>query len=467
MEHQYRRGIYRPKAQRLSISLAPLVAQRSLLFRVKADLATKTHYGELTPTEESDSASTSASASQSPALFVVTASASARLISAALSALSTCSVYSQESWQGASPFAPAPAAAPARAHAALLLDVDDTRRHAIAFSPSVQWEALSDDAESVDMADVVEAGVQTPLLSAGASAVAVVPADGIFSSREGKDLQVNTKAHLRLSTSSSILSPFFRGGIPSLSLELTPVKVSEIKEAEVAPTAPSKIRASAAKRISRHAKAFGKAMGHLSMPPSSSSKKDGLTTTMSKDIISRRQTTAMVITHLHLGKFADYKLPDIVIPRLSPIASSLPDNTVCTQSQSIPVRPRPPRSIRPPPTTTNSSSNTIQNQTHGQRSTTPPPPIAVPATITAARKGHRRYNSSPAVPHFNVSEFKGWNRADMPPMPAMPPRSELEKFRLGSAPPRPPRSLARGVDGAVAAADSVMRRRVRAATVDC
>jgi len=43
------RGIYRPNAQRLSISLAPLVAQRSLLFRVKADLAasSKTNYGEV------------------------------------------------------------------------------------------------------------------------------------------------------------------------------------------------------------------------------------------------------------------------------------------------------------------------------------------------------------------------------------------------------------------------------------
>jgi len=35
----WRRGIYRSNAQRLSISLAPLVAQRSLLFRVKTDLA--------------------------------------------------------------------------------------------------------------------------------------------------------------------------------------------------------------------------------------------------------------------------------------------------------------------------------------------------------------------------------------------------------------------------------------------
>lgn len=48
MEPQFQtRGIYRPNAQRLSISLAPLVAQRSLLFRVKADLATKTHYGQV------------------------------------------------------------------------------------------------------------------------------------------------------------------------------------------------------------------------------------------------------------------------------------------------------------------------------------------------------------------------------------------------------------------------------------
>jgi hypothetical protein len=36
----WRRGIYRSSAQRLSLSLAaPLMAQRSLLFRIKADLA--------------------------------------------------------------------------------------------------------------------------------------------------------------------------------------------------------------------------------------------------------------------------------------------------------------------------------------------------------------------------------------------------------------------------------------------
>ena len=48
MQHQFRtRGIYRANAQRLSISLAPLVAQRSLLFRVKADLSTRTNYGQV------------------------------------------------------------------------------------------------------------------------------------------------------------------------------------------------------------------------------------------------------------------------------------------------------------------------------------------------------------------------------------------------------------------------------------
>ena len=47
MEHLFRRGIHRPNAQRLSISLAPLVAQRSLMFRVKTDLATKATYAEV------------------------------------------------------------------------------------------------------------------------------------------------------------------------------------------------------------------------------------------------------------------------------------------------------------------------------------------------------------------------------------------------------------------------------------
>jgi len=47
MEQQFRRGIYRPNAQRLSLSLAPLVVQRSLLFRVQTDLTRKANYGEV------------------------------------------------------------------------------------------------------------------------------------------------------------------------------------------------------------------------------------------------------------------------------------------------------------------------------------------------------------------------------------------------------------------------------------
>jgi len=112
MEHQFRRGIFRPNAQRLSISLAPLVAQRSLMFRVKTDLATKANYAELTPTEEL------------PALYSL--SQSAQLVSAVLTAISavisaamsSASAYSQDSWKGESPFVP--------------------RGMAIAFSPSGQ-----------------------------------------------------------------------------------------------------------------------------------------------------------------------------------------------------------------------------------------------------------------------------------------------------------------------------------------
>lgn len=48
MEHQVRRGIYRQKAQRLSIALAPVAAHRSLLFnQVRADLASKASYSEV------------------------------------------------------------------------------------------------------------------------------------------------------------------------------------------------------------------------------------------------------------------------------------------------------------------------------------------------------------------------------------------------------------------------------------
>jgi len=91
MEHQFRRGIYRPNAQRLSISLEPMVAQRSLMFRVKTDLATKTSYAEMTITDES------------PALYTLSGSAVLTAISAISTSMSSASMYSQESWKTPSP----------------------------------------------------------------------------------------------------------------------------------------------------------------------------------------------------------------------------------------------------------------------------------------------------------------------------------------------------------------------------
>lgn len=98
MEHQLRPGIYRPKALNLSISLAPLVAQRSLTFRLEAGLATKMSYAELTYTEDS------------PALYTV----SPQIVSAVLTVIpspvstptSSASMYSQDSWNPVSPSVP-------------------------------------------------------------------------------------------------------------------------------------------------------------------------------------------------------------------------------------------------------------------------------------------------------------------------------------------------------------------------
>jgi hypothetical protein len=91
MEHQFRRGIYRPNAQRLCISLEPMVVQRSLMFRVKSDLGTKTSYAELSHTDES------------PALYTLSGCAVLTAISVKSSAMTSASMYSQDSWKSASP----------------------------------------------------------------------------------------------------------------------------------------------------------------------------------------------------------------------------------------------------------------------------------------------------------------------------------------------------------------------------
>jgi len=103
------------------------------MFRVNTDLATKASYAELTPTAES--------------LTLYTLSCSPQIISAVLTAISTAmssaSVYSQDSWKTASPSIPV---------------VDgNSRKMVVAFSPSVEWFGVAerdDDKKSISVPSV-------------------------------------------------------------------------------------------------------------------------------------------------------------------------------------------------------------------------------------------------------------------------------------------------------------------------
>ncbi|KAF5318560.1 hypothetical protein D9619_010739 [Psilocybe cf. subviscida] len=154
MEHQVRRGIYRQKAQRLSIALAPVAAHRSLLFnQVRADLASKASYSELSPRSNDSDSEYEA---ESPALFMMTPQP--QKMSAIISAKSAASMYSQDSWSNRSAFM-----------------ANDNRRHAIAVSPSLQ------------LADLLKEGTVTrgrplptlPLRSAPLSALSRTGFEGV------------------------------------------------------------------------------------------------------------------------------------------------------------------------------------------------------------------------------------------------------------------------------------------------
>jgi len=159
------------------------------------------------------------------------------------------------------------------------------------------------------------------------------------------------------------------------------------------------------KHLSKHSKAFGKVMSHLSLQPS---KKES-----AKDA-ARRQTT---ITNVR-----EYQLPELNAG-LSPIRMSF----IAKSPPVFPVLPaRPAHQSFHYVKTSEARKNTQPDEKARQfrmtmpptpllRSTTPPP--ATPAPMPT-KKGHRRYKSSPAVAQFN---FKGWNTENMPPLPAMPP----------------------------------------------
>ncbi|KAF9525408.1 hypothetical protein CPB83DRAFT_859513 [Crepidotus variabilis] len=159
----WRRGIERPNAKRLSISLGPLVAQRSLLFRIKADLAGAgagagrkiESYEELEESEVSPPDSTrlySYTPGASGNIFssesivsLINASQAAPFLPSLRtqdpteftlspsSAVSTASIYSQASWN---PVSASISSAKPR----------DRRRQAVAFSPSLRWDGIPSSA---------------------------------------------------------------------------------------------------------------------------------------------------------------------------------------------------------------------------------------------------------------------------------------------------------------------------------
>ncbi|KAF9482734.1 hypothetical protein BDN70DRAFT_874755 [Pholiota conissans] len=408
MEAQFRtRGIYRPNAQRLSISLAPLVVQRSLLFRVKADLATKTHYSQLTPTSDETTLS-----DNSPGLFTFTASA--HIISAALtvaSMMSAASAYSQESWKGPqTPFVSAP-----------MLGKVDTRRHAIAFSPSVQWSDLSDVQDPIESAREHEL-VEVPLRSASA---------------------VSPKETLECTEPVPMPSPVDLINPPTVTVP-EPETVHDDLKAATKLKKKKRATEDTASLISKHSKAFGKVMSRISLQPSK------------KEIsaVQRRQTAMATIRHplpeFNLSELkpiddwksmADYRLPEVKTPgpiRKSFIVghSSTPEVPTLPQaSQVVPPIFVPPPTIMELPVIER-PADAAAKDAHArrlratmmpgtpswrQRSLTPPPSASpVPTPVHASvppKKGHRRFRSSPAVMNF---DFHGWDEENVPPLPPMP-----------------------------------------------
>ena len=359
---------------------------------------------------------------ESPGLFLFSASTnkaspSARIISAALSALSTASVYSQDSWQGdKSPFAPILVPPPAQLQAQQFLSVHaDTRRHAIALSPSVQWENLLE--EDGDGKGLFEVALNTPLPQSPTH---------VEHDKAAPDANFTEVTHSHSSPTTPV-APDLLPDIPVIKLEDLSggPAVGKLHKKKRSPS--EDVSEKGSKRVSKHAKAFGKVMGHLSLQPS---KKDS---TAAK---KRRNTTPVIAVNRALQ---EYKLPELkpgmmASPiRMSFIAKSGSEPVVIpgfgdavsfsTQvhylkasqmRQTLPANPRP-----------QAGAQETARKTMAPLPRRPNTPPAAPATTTG-NKGHRRYKSSPAVPDFDFNaRRKDWERDDVPPLPAMPPLMTL------------------------------------------
>jgi len=209
------------------------------------------------------------------------------------------------------------------------------------------------------------------------------------------------------------------------------------------------------KRVTKHGKAFGKVISHLSMQP------------LKKEGHQRRQTAPFIISHPQAQLLAvpEYSIPPLKAS-ISPIrmsfiatAGGVPGNTISTQLRSftttlpaIPARaalpPPPPPSMSQVPVVSveqmtvkapgkpeqtvllpsQIQANIVSKPTRPRPPrSVPPPPLPLsgaPGAHLPAPKGHKRYQSSPAVTNFYL---KGWNvEEDVPPVPALPAMAATE-----------------------------------------
>jgi len=217
MEHQLRGGIFRANAQRLSISLAPVVVQRSLMFRLNTDPALNASYPELTPTEES------------PALH--TLSGTPQLVSGVLTPTSPASVYSQDSWKTASPFVP-------------MLEVNPSQMP-IPFTPGVQ---CSDIAEGDNDKEFTTKSISVLSVSSPPPDVSFFKVDEVN----------DTESHFTPDVMPSLANTAVRESVRSLL---------DIGSSSPFGKILTKMRSKSPKP-SRSSKSFRKAMTRLSLQPS-------------------------------------------------------------------------------------------------------------------------------------------------------------------------------------------------------
>ncbi|PPR03647.1 hypothetical protein CVT24_007761 [Panaeolus cyanescens] len=431
MDDQYRRGINRPNADRLTLSLGPLVAQRSLLFRIQADLVHKSTYGELTPAEES-------------AFFAMTPSA--RILSSALAGktpMSSASIYSQDSWRPPmsgilkTPFIPG---------------TEEARRRAMVFSPSLHWSGLNSAKDSAPPSASFKAVVEESIPYIGSPVPQRIPEDftaispihsAVLKSAFVADAGIVIPS-IEISRASTSFSPVEASAptvsIPEVAVEVQQHAVTDVQRDSAVIDDGKKLKKKklvddASKRTTKHSSAFGRVMAHLSLQPTK------------KDLDQRRKTALPVISNplplmprseaarLSLAPndapisptlpvsslTSTLAIPSLELPavRFSPIRTSFIANSVLSPESSV----KPFSFLSEPMVASMSEAATRAqfaraSQGPSRRRTMAPAALNLspPTLLVPENPGHRRRKSSPAVLNFSWKDVV----EDVPPVPKLP-----------------------------------------------